>query len=357
MSVVNFLAALALMYGIWLLTVKRGVKNLTCHRQFSRPTAFEGEDGELVETVRNDGPYIIPWMRVECYVSPYLRFGKQENLHVSSDTYYRSCFSLMPYQQIRRRHRVKFLRRGVYDLGNAAMTAGDPLGLTRFCKDQQLNAPVIVYPRILEDAELPHPVSRMMGELLSKNRLLTDPFLIRGIRPYMPGDLIRDIHWQATARTDELQVRVHDSTVCTRLLVVLNAQRFDSQWDNYIPEDAKDLLEEEIRLAASVCIHTLRAGLAVGFVTNMSQTPQGKSTVIAPAEGTAWEETLLDTFAHLQPRCSEKFAPLLDSLSHYTDTDMLILSPYDSKSIQEAIQKIKENGNQVTFYKTEGGQL
>ena len=48
MSIVNFLAALALMYGIWLLTVKKGIKNLTCHRQFSRPTAFEGESGELV---------------------------------------------------------------------------------------------------------------------------------------------------------------------------------------------------------------------------------------------------------------------------------------------------------------------
>lgn len=357
MSVVNFLAALALMYGIWLLTVKRGMKNLTCQRRFSRPTAFEGETGEMVETVRNDGPYIIPWLRVECYVSPYLQFGKQENLHVSSQTYYRSCFTLMPYQQIRRRHRVKFLRRGVYDLGNASLAAGDPLGLTRFWRDQQLTTPVVVYPRILEDAELPHPISRMMGELVSKDRLLTDPFLIRGIRPYMPGDLIRDIHWQATARTDELQVRVHDSTVCTRLMVVLNAQRFDNQWDDYIPDKDKDQMEETIRLAASVCIHTIRSGLAVGFAANMPQTHQGDSTRIVPGEGNAWEETLLDGFAHLQMHCSEKFVPLLDSLTGYTDTDFLILSPYDSPSIQQALQKLKDNGNQVTFYKTEGGQL
>ena len=357
MSIVNFLAALALMYVLWLLMVRRGIRNLTCHRSFSRLTAFEGEEGELIETVRNDGPYIIPWLRVESYISPNLKIGRQDNLHISNKTFYRSCFSLMPYQQIRRRHRVKFLRRGVYDLGNASLAAGDPLGMNRFWKDQQLSTPVVVYPRILEDAQLPHPVSRMMGELISKNKLLTDPFLVRGIRPYMPGDLIRDIHWQATARTDELQVRVHDSTVCTKLLVVLNAQRFDNQWDDYVRPEDMELLEEEIRLAASVCVHTLRAGLAVGFATNMPPKLHGKSTLIAPAEGAAWEEALLDGFAHLQTHYSEKFVPLLDSLSSYTDTDILILSSYDSESIRQGIEKLEKNGNQVTFCKTEGGRL
>lgn len=357
MSIVNFLAALALTYVLWSLSVKRGMRNLTCQRHFSQPAVFEGQSGELVETVRNDGPFIIPWLRVESYISADLQFGKQENLDICSDTYHRSCFTLMPYQQIRRRHHVKFLRRGAYDLGNASLAAGDPLGLTRFFKDQQLHTSVVVYPRILEDKELPHPVSRMVGELLSKNKLLTDPFLVRGIRPYMPGDLIRDIHWQATARTDELQVRVHDSTVCTRLFVVLNAQQFDNQWDDYIPDNAKAHMEDAIRLAATVCVHGLRAGLAVGFAANMPQKTLGKSTVIAPGEGTAWEETLLDSFAHLQLHCSEKFIPLLEELYSYTDTDILILSPYDSDSIQEAIRKLHANGNQVTFYQTEGGHL
>ena len=207
MSVVNFLAALALLYVLWSLTVKKGMKNLTCRRSFSCRTAFEGESGELVEVVRNDGPYIIPWLRVESYISPNLRLGSQENLHVSSDTFYRSCFALMPYQQIRRRHRVQFLRRGVYDLGNASLAAGDVLGFTRFWKDQRLPTPVVVYPQILDTEALPYPLSRTLGELVAKNRLLTDPFLVRSIRPYQPGDLIRDIHWQATARTDEAGVR------------------------------------------------------------------------------------------------------------------------------------------------------
>lgn len=357
MSVVNFIVALGLMYVLWTVMVKRGMKNLTCQRQFSRTAVFEGERGELVETVRNDGPYIIPWLRVESYISPNLRFGRQENLQVSSETFYRSCFTLMPYQQIRRRHRVEFLRRGIYDLGNASIGAGDLLGLTRFWKDQQLHTPVTVYPQIIDMEQLPYPLSRTMGELVTKNRLLQDPFLIRGIRPYQPGDLVRDIHWQASARTEELQVRVHEYTVCTRLLVVLNAQCSDNQWDNYITPENVDAVEAGIRLAASLCIHGLRGGIAAGFATNMPREKQGGSVLLPPAEGPAWEDNLLESFAQLQLHCAEKFVPMLENMEQITDTDILILSPYDSESIQQAIEKLRQRGNQVTFYKMEGGCL
>lgn len=357
MSVVNLLVALVVMYALWTLMVRRGIKNLTCHRSFSKTHVFEGEEGELVEVVRNDGPYIIPWLRVESYISPNLRLGKQENLHVSSDAFYRSCFTLMPYQQIRRRHYVKYLRRGVYDLGNASLGAGDLLGLTRFWKDQHLSTPVVVYPQVMEREDLPLPLSKTLGELVSKNRLLADPFLVRSIRPYQPGDLIRDIHWSATARTDDVQVRVHDHTVCTRLLVVLNAQRHDNQWDDYIREQDIPNMEEEIRLAASVCVHALQAGLAVGFAANMPQEQGKESTFVMPGEGQAWEETLLDTFARLTLHCSEKFIPMLDALQQYTDMDILILSPYYSESIEITMEKLRERGNQVTFCQTEGGHL
>lgn len=357
MSIVNFLIVLGVIFALWTMMIKKGMKNLTCRRSFSRTRVFEGESGELIEVVRNDGPYIIPWLRVESYISPNIRLGKQESLHVSSETFYRSCFTLMPYQQIKRTHHVRFLGRGVYDLGNASLGAGDLLGMTRFWRDQQLSTPVVVYPQILDTEELPYPLSMVLGEMVTKSRTLSDPFLVRGICPYQPGDPVKDIHWQASARSEDVLVRVHDHTICTRLLVVFNAQSHDAQWDDYIrPEDAP-AVENTIRLAASMCLHALRNGLAAGFATNMPQTLRGESTKLLPTDGLVSEESLLESFAGLQLHCSEKFITLLQSLEQYSGMDILVISTYDSESIRERIAALEARGNQVTFYQSEGGSL
>lgn len=357
MSVLNFSVALVVLLLLWGISVRRGTKKLTCSRSFSCSRIFEGEQGELVEVVRNDGPYIIPWLRVESRISPYIRLGRQENLSSSGEMYYQSCFTLFPYQQIRRRHRVTFLRRGSYNLGNAFLTTGDLLGISRYGQEQQLNTPILVFPRILEPEELPFPVSQMMGEMLRRNQLLRDPFLIRGIREYQAGDPVSDIHWAATARTGALQVCVNDSTVKTKLLVVLNVQHDDNQWSNVIQEKEAQPVEEEIRLAASLCVHILRAGLSVGFAANMPIDSGERSVVELPGEGTVQEGILLDSFARLHIHCSQKFLTLLDDLCVYTGLDILILSLYDSEGIRECMEKLEIAGNRVSFYKVEGSGL
>ena len=132
-----------------------GMRGLKYTRHFAKKTAFEGEETELVEIIRNDRPIFIPWLRAESRISPHLRFGRQENLSVSGERFHRSIFTLCPFQQIKRRHRVTFLHRGAYDLGNAALTTGDIFGFFRFARNQDLSAPVLVYPRILDQEELP----------------------------------------------------------------------------------------------------------------------------------------------------------------------------------------------------------
>lgn len=355
MSILNYLAALVVLYLLWFWMVKRGLKNLSCWRTFSADAVFEGEEGELVEVVRNDRAFLIPWVRVESYISPHLQLGKQENLYVSGETFYCSCFTLMPYQQIRRKHRVKFLKRGCYDLGNATLTSGDLLGISRFWKIQKLSTPVLVYPRMLTPEEIPLPMNRVMGELAKRHQLMQDPFLVRGIRAYQPGDPVRDIHWPATARTGQVQVRVRDYTTRTRLLVVLNVQYRDDQWDNVIQEKDAQPIEHGIRLAATLCVNGLRSGLAAGFASNMPMGSGQDCTVLLPSDSSSQEEELLAAFSRLTIRCADKFPGFLDSLCEHSGMDMVIISRYDSPSIRSKIQKLESCGNQVTFHLLEGG--
>lgn len=355
MSAFNFAVILIALYLFWALTIRRGMKRLACRRSFSRTRVFEGETGELVEVVRNDTPYVIPWFRVESRISPHIRLGKQDNLDVDGEMYYCSIFSLLPYQQIRRRHTVSFLHRGAYDLGNAALTSGDVLGIFRFMSGQEGSAPVLVYPRLLDREELPLPVSRTLGELVRRQQLLTDPFLVRGIRAYQPGDPVRDIHWAATARTGEVQLRVRDYSARSRLLVLLNVQHQDIQMNNYVPESHWNWVEQAIRVAASVCVEALRSGMSAGFGCNMPMGKSDESTLILPADGTAQEEELLAAFAKLSIRRTERFPELLEEIKKFQDLDILVISRYSSDTIHQSLDMLRRNGNQVTFYEMEGG--
>ena len=352
--IVLTLAALCVLSGAVLKRV--GLRGLTCTRAFSRQAVFEGEEAEMIEVVRNDRPVIIPWLRVESHISPYLRLGKQDNLHVSDEMYYCSLFTLMPYQQIRRRHRVRFLHRGYYDLGNASLTAGDVLGLYQCSREQAMSVPVTVYPRLLGEDEVPEPLARLIGETAARRQLLTDPFLVRGIRPYQPGDPVRDIHWPATARMGDTQLRVRDYTAQTRLLVVFNAQRTANQWGEIIMDYEEGAIEEEISMAATLCVMALHMGLPAGFAANMPMDRGAESALFLPVTGRAREEELLTAFAHLTVKRTLRFVTFLETLTSLNGMDMLILSCYDSEEVQQAIGKLRRAGNQVTLHLLDAGR-
>lgn len=346
--IVLVLAALSMLSGAVLRHV--GLRGLTCTRAFSRQAVFEGEEAEMIEVVRNDRPVIIPWLRVESRISPYLRLGRQDNLHVSEEMYYCSLFTLMPYQQILRRHRVRFLHRGYYDLGNASLTAGDVLGLYQCSREQEMKVPVTVYPRLLGEDEVPEPLSRLLGETAARRQLLTDPFLVRGIRPYQPGDPVRDIHWPATARTGETQLRVRDYTAQTRLMVICNAQLKADQWGEIIMDYEEGAIEREISMAATLCVMALRLGLPAGFAANMPMDRGAESAIFLPVAGRAREEELLTAFAHLTVRRTLRFVTFLESLTTLTGMDMLVLSCYDSEEVQLALAHLRQAGNRVTLH-------
>lgn len=356
MSIFTFLVVVLLASGIWTLTVKRGLRKLSCSRSFSQTTAMEGDTGEFVEVVRNDSPYTIPWLRMETRISAGLGLGNQDNVHVSGEEFYCSLFTLMPYQQIRRRHKVRFLRRGDYDLGNASLTSGDLLGVFRFQRHQQLSAPVLVYPRPLDEEALPLPLRHMLGDVVSRQQLLSDPFLVRGIRAYQPGDPVRSIHWSATARTGQTQVRVHDFTVQPRLLVVLNMQNSDALWGKVLPKEAAEGVEYGIRMAATVCLQALEQGLLAGFAANMPSDDTKNSTLLLPAGGPAQTEELLTALARLKLTRTENILNLLENLSAYEGLDVLILSLYDSDSLRAQMKKLEESGSRAFLQILEGGR-
>ncbi len=354
MNVTALAIILLALYALSVALLRRfALKGLSCTRRFSRPAFHEGGEGEMIETVRNDRPMIVPWLRIESKISPYIRLGRQENLNVSDLSHTCSLFTLMPYQQIRRTHKVRFLRRGEYDLGNASLTAGDLFGFTEVYREQAMHVPVLVYPRLMDERDLPQPLCRLMNEVVSNRRLLSDPFLVRGIRTYQPGDPVRDIHWPATARMGEAQIRLHDYSAQCRLLVVLNVEEKDGQWGDHPSQEAEESIERLISMAATLCMRALEGGHSAGFAANMYLGED--AAFLEPDCDCAARERLLSAFAQLRLRRTLRFPTFLESLNACRDLDMIILSRYDSPEIQAALRMLRANGNQAALMLMEGG--
>lgn len=357
MNIFLYLFVALLLYALWLPTIRMGLKRVTCSRSFDKTAYHEGEEGRMIETIRNESAFIIPWLRLESRISPYMRLGSQDNLDVSGNMYYRSVFAPMPHQQIRRIHKMKVLRRGLYDMGTASLTAGDLLDVRRIHRAYDLGISITVYPKLLEENQIPSVMSQRLGDIANRRMLLQDPFLVRGIRPYLPGDPVRDIHWPATARMQEAQLRIRDYTTDSRLLLVLNGQLEEMQWGDRLPDGKEDIFEDAIRLAATLCVQSLRRfGISAGFASNMSLAGTSDTTLILPMDNGGQEEELLSAFAKLDTSgYSMRFPTFLDSLTSFSGMDIMILSLYDSDSIRAAMQSLEEAGNSVSLHLLEGG--
>lgn len=326
-----------------------GIKGLKYTRRFSRATAFEGEEAQLVEVLRNDRLLFIPWVRVESRLSPHLRLGRQENLSVTGERYHKSIFTLRPFQQITRRHTVRLSRRGAYDAGNVSLTVG---GITSMCgQGVELYTParIEVYPRLLPEDAIPLPVSRLTGDLIVRRHMVADPFLINGIRGYQRGDQRRDIHWPASARMGSLQVKTHDDTADTKLLVVINGQMSENQWGDLMDYE-QTVIERAISLAATVCLRVVRGGVAAGFAANMPLDKGDNTAILPPELNGGREEALLSAFAHLRIHRSRNFLSFLEDLSFLRGVDVLLLSAYTSPAVEEKLNQLRALGNTVTVH-------
>lgn len=355
-----WLFAVAAALGVLQASVFRrvGLRSIAYARKFSRSGVFVGQSVQLVETLENRRPLPIPWLRTESRISPCLRFGagegKDEHV-VDGEMYHRSVFFLPGFSRITRRHSVTALHRGYFSAASVTITSGDLFGMASATRMEDTGAALEVYPRLLPEAEIPQMCRRLLGELLVRRFIAPDPFLVNGSRPYRPGDAPRDVNWRATARSGELQVNTHDFSADPKLLVVLNVQLAENQWDNLSPMELESV-ERLVALAATLCLQAVEHGAEAGFAANTDTKKEENVCVyLAPQRSRAQAEALLSLFARLTLRRALNFYTLLERLSPPPEADLLILSAYTSANMERAAHALRMRGHRVALQLMSGG--
>lgn len=353
------LALCSLQALIYRLVTRRA---LTYRRAFTQSGAFCGEHVEMVEVLENRSPLPIPFVRAESRISPHVRMGtgaaqetdEQDARMVAGDMYHRSLFFLRSFSRVTRRHPVALLHRGYFDAGSVTLTSGDLLGMSANVHSLDTGAAIAVYPAPCEPGEIPLPCRTFVGEMLVRRFIEPDPFFMCGTRDYRLGDEARFVNPRASARTQNLQVNTFDFTADPNLLIAFNIQLSQSQWDNLSPEQL-ERIEQALRICAALAMDTLSAGAGVGFCANSSLvTDMEQEAYLEPRRESDQAQALLELLARLSLKRTRNFYTTLSSLNPPPGTDVLILTPYTSRQIENAAQKLRESGRRVLVHVLEG---
>ncbi len=261
MPVIFLWAALGLLlWGAERVFVRLWKQDLELEISFQDQPAQEGEKASLTETIKNKKRFPVPLLHVKFQASRNLDFVGETNVSVSDRSYKNDLFAVMPYQQIKRTIPFVCKKRGYYTIDKAELVSS-----FIFFRDFQYDARrmdtcIYVYPGRIQMPELDVFLRQLSWSLMSKRRLYEDPFSFAGVREYESYDSLKNINWNATAKTGDLMVNVREYTSGQPVVILVNLQ--DS-----ITWHTDSLLEESIRLAATAAEKLMNEGVPVTIWT------------------------------------------------------------------------------------------
>ncbi|MFD2329278.1 DUF58 domain-containing protein [Cohnella sp. GCM10020058] len=329
-----------------------GLRKIRYERRFNSTRAFAGDKIWMEERLVNAKWLPLPWLRVETQMPAALRFGKEtSDLAVSVGQTlqnHASLFTLGPYTRLVRRHEVTCQQRGRYRIQTLTITHGDLLGMTSGALQVESDCAVTVYPRLLGSRELPRAAREWMQSALSSpDAFREDHYHTAGVRAYRGGDAMKQVNWNATAKTGELLVNRRETMVGGDVTVLLNAELADASTNRRL---GLEQFEEAISIAASVAKQTLDSGGRAGLIFNgRVQGGEAVPLQIEPARGRSQLYAILEAMAGFEPAVRLELGYLLGELvqERMRGANLLLITAFLTPKQELAVRKLRQAGNRV----------
>lgn len=257
MPVIVILLVVALVTFLQRVIYRRYWKSsLTAKVSFSDHYLYEGAQTTITEEMSNAKILPLPWVHLKFQI---FRNGKTDNLFRSD------VFNILFYQRIRRKSTITFQQRGVYQIPSLDLLSYDMLITRKFVHQIPNRASVTVYPSPAKTEQAQILYQKLVGEMATRRYTLEDPYLFKGLREYRPGDPLKSINFQASAKAsssgEKWLVNMHEFTLDQSVRVLLLCDKGTNFYD-------ETEYEQALRLAAGMTAQLERSGIPVSFSTN-----------------------------------------------------------------------------------------
>lgn len=325
------------------------VRNLTYARTFSSNRAFYGDEVVMELTATNSKPLPLTRVDVVEQTNPQANVRNQK-LFPSANTrnmHLQSMFSLGMYERVTQKFILDCDHRGWQYFGPTTLTANDPFGVTQRRMEVAERSGVLVYPRMVPMSSFVVSARQPLGDHKPATPLVEDPMRIAGVRPYVPGDSPKRIHWRATARTGELQTRLFEPSASPVAAIFLDTITFSHLWEG----QNSDVLELSIVVAASMARQLIESRHQVGLYANAPVSDKSRSVRISPGRRGGQLQKILEHLAMLRPAFGDNIQTMISrELSRLPwGATVVVITSHVSAEFQRSILRMARSGGTGRF--------
>ena len=335
-----------------MLFAKKSFSHFEYRCNFDRPEAFEGDQVELVEEVYNRKALPLPWFKTEITTSKWLDFASSQSVITYNSRFVPSFFLMKSYQKVTRRWKVTCLKRGVFDIEKVVLVATDLLGQQTASRDAGVRARILVMPRPVNLEDTFVNARYLQGDQPVKNQLIPDPFYVSGVREYRPGDPMKNIHWNATAKLSKIMIRNMEYTTRQSITILLNLQSRPFEQGEAIDSEK---IEQSFRVATALLEQTLEQSIPVSLAVNSNTENVDKITTETPQQfGREYILSLLRLLAAMPAGSTQDFLTYLRNLrdqhGSLSSTDITIVTCYLCEEMYQFARQCAAQDKRVTFF-------
>jgi hypothetical protein len=212
------------------------------------------------------------------------------------------------------------------------------MGLFRLKRKVDKGVDITVLPRIVEMTNFPLAMN-LLTQAHSRFDIKDEDYAtISDIRPYLPTDSVKRVHWKLTAKRNEWLVKNFQSNALNKVTIILDSLRLPQRYKEQIT-----LEDRIIEMAMGLARFCLRKGMPVDFMVGEGHTVHGQNP--------AMFETVYEMGSKLIFTEQPPFNPQA-MLSHCLNEaagylNVIIMTPRLNAELYERIANGRNNGHNV----------
>ncbi|MCL4494675.1 MAG: DUF58 domain-containing protein [Firmicutes bacterium] len=218
--------AVQILTAITIIQLLFPLRKVHVNRRLIPSTGIEGGDTitvELALTVKSWWPWA--WVAMTESLPPTLHANRNPHFVVA----------VWPRRAVVVHYRLVNVPRGIYQLKKPLLATGDILGLWVKSRpaDTELSS-MIIWPQTINLVHLGYVFRQWSGNSALSRRISEDTNLVLGIRDYVTGDKLSQIHWRTTARTGQFKVKQFEPSTQPQIRIVLDevhAFNNEQEWE------------------------------------------------------------------------------------------------------------------------------